>query len=260
MGTILWGSSWDGVFKYDTVTKKLTLYSYDDLQFPEDDPTWNRGTTCRKAFLYKEKGLIKVLSQCDHTATYNEADDSWTTIHDPNNTLPPKINRTAKDFGLDLPSFSAFSDIRSGRRYLFNEEAVFTLEEDSFPVKVFDLVTKIRGGAPPHIGFVSSDERYALIFSDLVLGPHTDVADYTLGDIASFTLIDLTTGSSTDLIANSGLGPRPAEDYIRFGQYLEDSTFREEGRNISLYNENDRILSVNTLEKKIAFTIPSPTL
>lgn len=254
--TMLWGSSWDGVFKYDTVNKKLTVYSYEDLHFPKHDSTWNVSTDCQKAFLYREKDLIKVLSQCDHTATYNEADDSWTTVHDPTNTLPPKINRTAEDFGLDLPSFVTYSDVRAGKRYLFTKNAVYTLVKGSFPLRLFDISGSYHN---PYFGYVTLDENYAIIFGTFEGWPDMETAKTKLGDVDSFALIDLKTGSSTDLIKSSGLANEPYDNYVGLGQYWENSSFKEEGGSISLYKDGERIFSVNTLEKKITFTIPSPT-
>jgi len=195
-GKTLWGSSWQGVFKLNTVTDKPELYRPESLNFLKTKDGLEN--TCGAPnFIIVENNQVKVLGEnCDNITIYDEKNNAWTPSVE-KAYLASRINKSAKDFGLDLPYYSSFSDIVNNKRYLFSENAIFTLSKHGLPEKIHSIQQKGKY-SPAGKVYITKDEKYAVIISSDYEGPDR-IHPRKMSDALLVNLIDINTGNTMNL-------------------------------------------------------------
>lgn len=250
-GKILWGSSREGVFKLDTISNKVDLYELASLKFQQsrEDST----IICRAvALIAVENNQVKVFEgNCDKTSIYNEQNNNW-DISTEKASLPTRINKSEKDFKIDIPNFVAYSEIIGNKRYLFADDGIYILYKNALPTKLFDTSITYMSYAPR--AYITKNNDYALLV-DNAYSIGESYSDKLLVDTISVNLINLETGEVTNLVKNHSnaqtfISQLNFDNLFMFNR--EDNTFREENSNISLWSiDNRQILTVDIRSKTL---------
>lgn len=237
----LWISSWDGIYKLDPLGGKMTLINI--LEY---------GGNGYHLFLENDK---IVLYQSDSRHFLDEANLNLVKDKSYNQSIASKINKNAKDFGLDIPNYFAASDLINDKYYLFAPTKISTLKKGQMPELFMNIKLRDEYFYSVSRAKVSEDENYALIILPIG-GPWQ--AHASLKHILYANLINLKTGEVTDLL-NSPLGNGDSEVYFKMLGEMDNYITYEIPEGFSIRNNNEvEIMNISTKTKQLKINNPYP--
>lgn len=238
---VLWASSWDGFFKIDPSSGKVSLVNA--LAYG--------GTSYN---LFMEKDTI-VLFEGDTKYHYDETSQKLVKDETYKEGIAPLINKDAKDFGLDIPNYFAMSELINSKYYLFSPSKISTLKKGEMPKFYMDTRLADNDYYDVFKAKVSADESHALIILPIG-GPMQAGVGLKYAMFAN--LINLKTGEVTDLLNNS-LGSQDMEDYIKMIWEMNNYTTLETPEGFSIINNDQaEIMNVSVKTKQLKINNPYP--
>jgi hypothetical protein len=197
LGTDLWGSSWDGVFKMDTITDTVTEYSSQSLGFPNYRPSniYVKDNALRVHFAGGDNNPGSVEVYDANSDSWKQLPDSYEAVH--------AVNEAPSVGGKSFPYYVAVSPRFDDMYYVYARDAVYTLKRSGFPVKFKNLVGTIGSIIEPSV-YVSADKQYSVI-----IGSVDGMGGDTLASQLPTYLIAMQTGVVYNLTGSytNDLGP-----------------------------------------------------
>jgi len=246
LGTDLWGSSWDGVFKMDTTTQKVVEYSSQSIGYPN----------CRPGRIYIKNNAVRVQitngSDCPGgVAEYDTNTNTWKQLPDSNEAVQA-VNEVPKVEGKTLPLYVAVSPRIDDLYYLFANDAVYTVSRMGFPIKFKKLNSTIDSVAEPVV-YISPDKQYSLI-----IGLVDGMGGNTLAQTLPIYLITMQTGAVYNLTSSYTQDLGPTNTIIQTSS--QGFTFTTQPHGVLIIGKNNKNLfaTVDFPSHSLIFPVSNP--
>lgn len=249
VGNNIWIGSWDGLERMDlesgTIVENITV---DRIGYP--------GCRIDRAYVKNNQLKVKMVDGTDcaggGTAVYDQSQQTWTKGPDTIEAVQ-EVNSSPRVLGNEMPFYLLVSNNINGIRYLFTQDAYYTVRRGEMPQKqasftsVLSITSEEMDTDRSKYLWVSPDGVKAIIFAPMLgPGPWT-----TLADLLPIYSITLTDGNVTNLTSGYTHPLTPAE--------LELLSMYGRGE-IKIITNDKRVQLVSTASNAPVLTVDTDTL
>ena len=253
-GQDLWIATRGEVLKFDTSINKLTgAYTLRDLGYLEVP-------TCDNALnMINEVDTVKVVEfACkEFISTYDYTTDTWAIQQFRKRELNASdyINKTGKDFGLDLESFVALSKKINDEYFALGTKGIYKITRDTLPELFYEK--EIKGLFLNGNSYMGTSDGNSFIITSLGFTndfyPILDTSP--LDDALTIKKVDILTNTEVNLIESATVAGKPLSEALSENitfLYGADITVTDDTLTLKSRTENIK-LTVNLTTGEIAF-------
>jgi len=184
LDTVVWGSSWDGVFALDTTTEKLSNFSLKEMGFYE-------GCVPEGIRIINDAVTISIshrINCFEGAMTYDKNTNSWIKIPDVENL---EVNQKQIIDDLKLPNYVSVSNQVNNSYILVSTDGLYTLQRNEFPEKILSFPkSKLNGLNYYSYSSYVDPEKHFVVVIGVSRGPESP---NTFASAVPILVINLTT-------------------------------------------------------------------
>jgi len=243
LGSIVWGSSWDGIFVLDTATDQIQNISVADIGYPGCYPD--------KIYVKNNK-IVELITDDPHCpgggiAQYDEQNKKW--IKGPyTNESVNETNQIPTVGGYTMPRYLAVSNLVDNTYILLSEMELFTLQKNEFPKPELVFPKPMLANGSVRV-YVEPKARFVV-----AVGAYQGMEEpSTLASAVTIMVIDRTTKQISYLTDQSTL-PSDISLSQLWTLFQENTAFVPSDNGVQITHENATIATIDFSPAGVVFT------